>query len=252
MLEDFEGISDSIKASDYTKDSLSAAEVDYVNECVLDENPADLVDRIDELSSVHPPKGIDNTAELAEIIEPMKDRIDSKYLEAPADIEQIEQISDYLSSLEILEYDKWIELSQSQRLETLQEAENNIAEIEHRNPCEVKLEQMEYNHFGYFNPEDKTITLNALHLNDNSLLAYKDTLDTLVHEGRHAYQDYNMTERVVHPRGGEVNIWKWNENELGYQTALFCGFEAYAMQPLETDARAFAEDVLTTYFNKTA
>lgn len=252
MLEDFEGISESINASECPKDCLSAAEVDYVNECVEGENPAALVDRIDELSPVQPPKAIDNTAELAEIIEPIKDQIDSKYLEAPADLEQINQIGDYLSSVENLEYDRWAQLSPSERLQTLQEVEFKIAEIEHRNPCEVRLRYMESNHFGYFNSENKTITLNAVHLNDSSFQAYKDTLDTLVHEGRHAYQDYNMTEREVHPRGGEVNIWKWNENKIGYQDALLCGFEAYAMQPVETDARAFAEDVLTNFFYKTA
>lgn len=252
MLEDLEGISECTKMTDTAKDSLSAAEVSYVNECVEGENPSALIDRIDELSSVQPPKGIDNTQELAEIIEPIKDQIDSKYLEAPADLEQIGQISDYLASVENLEFENWKELSFAQRFETLQEAENKIAEIEHRNPCEIKLEYMEPNHYGYFNPVDKTITLNALHIENGEFNAYKDTLDTLVHEGRHAYQDYNMTEREVHPRGGEVNMWKWNEYELGYQNAMLCGFEAYSMQPVETDARAFAEDVLNNYFEKTA
>lgn len=252
MLEDIEGISASLKVTEVGHGSLSSAEVAYVSECVEGNNPSALIDRIDELSLVQPPKGIDSNNELAELIEPVKEQIDSKYLEAPADIEQINQIGDYLASVENLDYERWAELTPFQRLETLQNAENKIAEIEHRNPCKIKLEYMEPNHFGYYNPGDKTITLNALHVDSGNLSAYKDTLDTLIHEGRHAYQDYNMTEREVHPRGGEVNMWKWNENEIGYQTALLCGFEAYAMQPVETDARAFAEDVLTNYFEKTA
>ena len=91
-----------------------------------------------------------------------------------------------------------------------------------------------------------------MYIKDNDSISFKQTLDTLIHEGRHAYQDYNMTEREVHPREGEVNMWKWNENDIGYQDANFCGFEAYAMQPVETDARAFAEDVLKSYFEKIA
>ncbi len=252
MFEDIEGISTPRKATETGRDCLSSAEIAYVSECVEGNNPSALVDRIDELSPVQPPKGIDCNDELAELIEPVKEQIDSKYLEAPADIEQIDKIGDLLASVENLNYERWAELTPYQRLDTLQNAENQIAEIEHRNPCEIKLQYMEPNHFGYYNPGDKTITLNALHVDSGNFDAYKDTLDTLIHEGRHAYQDYNMTEREVHPRGGEVNMWKWNEYGIGYQTALLCGFEAYAMQPVETDARAFAQDVLTNYFEKTA
>lgn len=252
MLEDLEGITESIKVSDSAKASLSAAEAEYINECIVEKNPDAVVDRIDELSRFQPPKAIDNSVELAEIIEPIKDQIDSKYLEAPADLEQIDQICDYMATVDNLDFKNWKELSPTQRVDILQETENKIAEIEHRNPCEIKLEYMESNYFGYFNPVDKSITLNAQHIESGDFSAYKETLDTLVHEGRHAYQDYNMTEREVHPRVGEVNIWKWNEYEVGYQNAMLCGFEAYSMQPLETDARAFAEDVLTNYFNKTA
>lgn len=252
MFEDLEGLSDAIKASDYKKDCLSMDEVNYVNECVEGGNPSALIDRIDELSSACPPKAIDSTQELADLIEPIKEQIDSKYLEAPSDIEQVEEISDYLCSIENLEYEQWSELTPAQRLETLQEAENKIAEIEHRNPCEIHIKELKPNEHGYFNPVDKSITLSISDISGSDYYSYKETLDTLIHEGRHAYQDYNLTARQVHPRGGEISNWKWNEQELGYQSALFCGFEAYKMQPVESDARAFAEDVLTKYLNKTA
>ena len=80
---------------------------------------------------------------------------------------------------------------------------------------------------------------------------YEDVLDTLIHEGRHAYQDYNLNVRETHPRHGEVANWNLNEF-YGYQDVENCGFKAYAMQPMETDARAFAEDVLKCYQEKTA
>ena len=75
-------------------------------------------------------------------------------------------------------------------------------------------------------------------------------MDTLIHEGRHAYQDYNLNEREVHPRSGDVSNWRLNEERFGYQDAEHCGMKAYALQPVEADARAFAEDVLKQYFNK--
>ena len=252
MFEDLEGLSSAIRATDSERDSLSASQADYINECVEGENPSALVDRIDEMSPYQPPKGIDCNPEIAQIVEPLKDQIDSKYLEAPSDLEQISQISDYLEGIETLKYENWQTLSPSERFQALQQAEVKIAEIEHRDFCEIKLKDMPAGKYGYYSPVEKTITLNSLYLNNSDFHSYKETLDTLIHEGRHAYQDYNMTEREVHPRGGEVSNWKWNEYEIGYQSAALFGFEAYEMQPVESDARAFAEDVLKAYLTKTA
>lgn len=252
MFENLEGSDFASQRVEDARASLSANEANYINECVEAEMPQTLVDRIDEMSNCQPPKGIDHNSEVAEIIEPVRDQIDTKYLEAPADLEQISQISDFLSGVEELKYENWCKLEYTERQAVLQRVEDKIAEIEHRDPCEIKFEVMEYGSLGFFDPENKDITINARYVASNEFDSYKETLDTLIHEGRHAYQDYNMTEREVHPRGGEVNMWKWNQEEIGYQNPNFVGFEAYAMQPVETDARAFAEDVLTNYLEKTA
>lgn len=252
MFEDIEGINQSVERAEETNNALSPRQAAYINECVEGENPSALIDRIDELSSYQPPKGIDSNAEVAEIVEPLKDQIESKYLEAPADLEQVRQISDYLAGVDELRFENWQTLSPTERHQALLNAEYRIAEIEHREFCPIELKELPEGHFGYYSPVDKTITLNSRYVNDSDFSSYKETLDTLIHEGRHAYQDYNMTEREVHPRGGEVTNWKWNEYEIGYRNAELYGFEEYAMQPVETDARAFAEDVLSAYLNKTA
>lgn len=252
IYNDFEGIESPIRATENSKDSISPAQSEYINECVKSGNPLTLVDRIDELSSYQPPKGIDSNAEIAELVEPLKESIESKYLEAPSDLEQVNQIGDYLAGIDELKFENWKELSPTERHQALQDAEYRIAEIEHRDFCAVEIKDLPAGHYGYYSSIDKTITLNSRYVYDNDFEGYKETLDTLIHEGRHAYQDYNMIEREVHPRGGEVTNWKWNEYELGYRDAGLFGFEEYAMQPVETDARAFAEDVLNRYFDKTA
>ena len=252
MFESLESYESDVESIEDKKISLSALESEYINECIEAENPEALVDRIDEISGYQPPKGIDSKSEIADILAPVKDTIESKYLEAPADLEQIGQLGDYLASVEELRYEKWSELSIEEKYRALQVAEIKIAEIEHRDFCTVEIKNLDPCSYGYYNSATKTITLNEMYIKDNDSISFKQTLDTLIHEGRHAYQDYNMTEREVHPREGEVNMWKWNENDIGYQDANFCGFEAYAMQPVETDARAFAEDVLKSYFEKIA
>lgn len=104
--------------------------------------------------------------------------------------------------------------------------------------------------YGYFSPNQLDITINSRYIESNSLKDYKESLDTIVHEGRHAYQHYNLTIREVHPREGELTNWKWNEFDMGYRNARIHGFKAYWSQPLECDARAFAEDVLKNYLKK--
>ena len=252
MFEEIEGINQSVERAEETNKALSPRQAAYINECVEGENPSALIDRIDELSSYQPPKGIDSNTDVAEIVEPMKDQIDSKYLEAPADLEQVRQISDYLAGVDELKFENWQTLSPTERHQALLNSEYRIAEIEHREFCPIELKELPEGRLGYYSPVDKTITLNTRYVNDSDFGSYKETLDTLIHEGRHAYQDYNMTEREVHPRGGEVTNWKWNEYEIGYLNAELYGYEVYAMQPVETDARAFAEDVLSAYLNKTA
>lgn len=250
MIEDLESPVENLDSLESTRESISPEQSDYINECIEEQNSDALIERIDELSNYVPPKAIDKDEQVSELIEPVKDEIDTKYLEAPADIEQISQISDYLSGIDKLRFENWENLPETERQVVLQEVEYKIAELEHRNPCQLNFKEMEYGSLGYFDPITKEITLNSRYVNSNEYVGYKETLDTLIHEGRHAYQDYNMTEREVHPREGEVNMWKWNEQEIGYQVCDLVGWEIYAMQPVEADARAFAEDVLKNFNDK--
>ena len=246
-IEDYEGIdfSENSNLEQSEKGSLSINERDYLSEVLP--YPSDLASRIDELNACEPPKAIDSNKEIAEMIEPVKDNFDVTLLEAPSDSIQIESISDTFENMTELDYSNWKEMSVEERASAIQDAEMRIAEIEHRPPCPIVLEPMGESTFGYFSPSDKTITLNSDYLESNSFNDYKETLDTLVHEGRHAYQDYNMNERQVHPRSGEVDNWRFNDHDMGYLDCETFGFELYAMQPMESDASAFAHDVLSNF-----
>ncbi len=247
LIEDYEGLSDT-RGVEGTQ-SASRNQLDYVEEIVPLDNPTLLVERIDELSDANPPKAIDADKSIAEVIEPMKDSIPNIYLEAPSDSMQIEQISSRMEDIEGLEFNEWKELAFEDRVNVLQKLEDNIADIAHRPSCQIFVQDMPEGQMGYFDPESKTITVNSKYIQSNDFSDYKENLDTIVHEGRHAYQNYNVTEREIHSRSGEVTNWKRNENEWGYQCAELFGFEAYEMQPVEADARAFAEDVLKKYLN---
>ena len=142
MFEDLESIVSATHLTEGLRNSISIDQAEYINECVEGGNISALIDRIDELSLSQPPKGVDSDRSVAELIEPVKEQIDSKYLEAPNDSEQISQISDFLSETSGLQYENWRNMDVNERLEVLMDAENKIAEIEHRPFCNVKCEHM--------------------------------------------------------------------------------------------------------------
>ena len=111
-----------------------------------------------------------------------------------------------------------------------------------------------YGRLGGYNPETKDITLNVEMLKSNNPAALRETLDTIIHEGRHAYQDYNVNECEVHSRHSEVVSWaetmeggKWGY--CGGSSSLL-GQRLYEQQSIEIDARNFAADVLEKYEDK--
>ena len=153
-----------------------------------------------------------------------------------------------MESIDGLCFDEWKDSTFEQKVNSLQELEKSIPEIAHRPPCQINVENLGEGNYGYFDPNTKDITVNSMYIDSNGFNDYKETLDTIVHEGRHAYQDYNMTEREVHPRVSEVDNWRLNnDSQLGYLDAQHWGFELYQYQPMEADARAFAGDVLNQY-----
>lgn len=251
MLEEYDNLEGLSDAQDLMgRDSLSPLEQSYIEEILPYKDDELLATRIDELSDQYPPKAIDANKDVAEVIEPMKDEINPIYLEAPSDSIQIEQSSDAMLDIEGLSFEEWKELSFEERIEVMQKVEDSISEIAHRPPCEVNVKNLPELHFGYYSPNSYDITLNSRYIQSDSYTDYKECLDTIVHEGRHAYQYYNLTEREVHPREGDLTNWKSNEFEYGYQDAETCGFAAYWLQPQECDARAFAEDVLKNYLER--
>ena len=230
-------------------EGLSQADYAYLDEAFETRDSELIVDRIDEMFDCRPPKAIDSYPEISDKVEPIKDQIDSKYLEAPNDMEQVEQISEKMTEIEGTRFEDWKNLTPQERLEAMQKVENAAAEVAHRPACMVNVQSMEAGQFGYYNPRDNTITLNSNYL-EGDYESYKETLDTIIHEGRHAYQHYNVEVRQVHPSDGDCKNWDENLNEValfpeyyGYQVAEEVGPLRYWMQPVEADARAFATDV---------
>lgn len=179
------------------------------------------------------------------------------------DAQVTEEIADYLSGIENLKYENWKNLSLEQRTELLNTIEYRIAKIQHRPPLPIKVEKMASNVFGYQDSYNKLIALNSKFVMSDSKEAYKDVIDTIIHEGRHAYQHYNVDKKCVHDSLSEVNTWRENFYDpkykyysgntlvvIGPNKVGDVGFRLYYYQPVEIDARNFAADVMLKLKNK--
>lgn len=168
---------------------------------------------------------------------------------APHDSEQIEMISDYLNGMEELNPLHWSGLSVEQRVDILNSIDEKIAGITKRTPCRIEPADLEENCYGKAFPDGR-IHINQRLINDGSGTGLSKCIETLLHEGRHAYQDYNMDVRIVEQNSERVESWKLNR-EIGYEngkSGFFdyrnMRFKRYLAQPVEVDARVFAESVL--------
>lgn len=261
MLEDIEGLA-SVTSDANKVERLSDTALEYVGECVHPSHIDELILRIDEVQGGCPPAAIDKDPLLAELIEPIRDQIPVEYLEAPSDLEQVAQISDVMTDFEQLRPEEWQELTLDERVAVLNDLESRIAEIEHRPACPIEVENLGnifdmcgelQGHMGYHETSlfgKERIVINSELVGSNNPLYFKEVLDTIVHEGRHSYQTYNLCVRETHTSQGDLTNWQKNQDFWGYQDAEKCGFRAYWMQPLEADARKFAEDVLSAYYKK--
>ena len=177
------------------------------------------------------------------------------------DVEMVEGIADYLTSLDEFKLENWSKLTLEERAEVLNKVEQRIAAIEHRPPLKVQLEQLGPRHLGYQCAAQHKIALNSLYVMSNDPRMHREVIDTIVHEGRHAYQHYNVDVKLIHESGSEVATWRQNFYNPKFQYYHSTGhkimipfsdgkqydvdFRLYYYQPVETDARNFAGDVLS-------
>ena len=272
MLEDLEGLENSGSMSDSMSEGLTDTQKEYLAELNIEpddwaelttlqqEFNLDIIDgRMEEL---HVP--MDQRSELGQslfntdLAEAYDDYLVREYestevdglekLEAPHDFIQIEQISDVLSNCEELKFENWRTMELPVKEAVLNSLEERIAQIENRPACPIHLTPLGDGVWGGYNPESKDITINSVYAELADFDTYREVIDTLVHEGRHAYQDFNVNVAETHPRHSEVTSWAENMEggKWGYwgDCSTMLGQRLYEQQSIEIDARNFAADVL--------
>ncbi len=130
----------------------------------------------------------------------------------------------------------YVEASMEQRAQYLMEFHDNFSkQTGYANNLHF-VNGMAPEDCGAFNPDTKRININANLLKDDNA---KEIMDTIMHESRHAYQDFAITHpELVSVDMETIRSWEYNINH--YISPEF-DIEAYNYQPVEADANDFAE-----------
>jgi uncharacterized membrane protein YgcG len=111
--------------------------------------------------------------------------------------------------------DFWTNASLEQRRGWLQRMENYQAQRQNRPPAQVQLREMSSNQRGCYRRQDNTIYLNR------DMVQYMDhpqqSLQTLFHEGRHAYQCHAVQHPDKHPEVSQAQRDTWTQNLRKYR-----------------------------------
>jgi hypothetical protein len=146
---------------------------------------------------------------------------------------QVCEAAERLGSVPELEQETWQNLDSTQRLDALQSVEYIMADVQGRPPLSVMPVEMDQNTFGQF--DGSAIQINSSMLESNDLPA-SEFIDTVVHEGRHAYQYYAINHPGFESDPALTQSWAENFKPGNYLSAQEYGQELYIKQPVEADA----------------
>ncbi len=181
----------------------------------------------EEPTEAEPPRGWQPSAETAEAISGAES--DSSTL-TPQDQQAVESMKE----VQGIRPDAWEGLNEDERLAALQEVEDRMAATQGRPSAEVVEYEAGPGNFGHYDPETNQIGVGSYSLENDDV---NTVTDTVIHEGRHAYQHYAVEHPEVHPKPEEVQAWRDNMPEYGGTYITFDEDpEDYREQPVEADA----------------
>jgi hypothetical protein len=155
--------------------------------------------------------------------------------------QQVQEAQDAIGKIPEFRPEVWRGLDDARRLEAVQNLEGRMAAIQQRPPVAVEAEPMKPGLFGGYSWSEGRMRISQQHLRSNDV---KEIQDTIVHEGRHAYQHYAVTHPGFHSDQSEVDAWANNMQPGHYLRPEVVGQRAYQNQPVEADAWSYAGQIV--------
>lgn len=157
------------------------------------------------------------------------------------DAEGAENAGRAIRDMSELKPGEWERLDMKERAEWLIKVHNHVAEQYGFKPYTVKAQALPPNYGGYFSALTRTIVLNDIVLKDATP---NRALNVIAHESRHGYQWHAVMNPGSVPADVREKVEVWRNNFANYKTPAIHGYKAYYNQPIEVDARAFADTIV--------
>jgi len=136
---------------------------------------------------------------------------------------------------------EWEKLTIQEKAKWLVEVHNHIAEQYGFRPYTVRAMPLPPNYGGFFNAATRMIVLNDILLKDASP---NRALNAISHESRHGFQWHAVLNPDKVPADVREKVDVWRDNFAHYKNPTTHGYREYYNQPIEVDARAFAENIV--------
>lgn len=157
------------------------------------------------------------------------------------DAEGLDASAKALRDMRELQPGQWEKMDVTERAAWLVKVHAHVAEQYGFKPYNVQAKPLPANYGGYFSAATRSIVLNDLILKDATP---NRALNVIAHETRHGYQWHAVTNPGSVPADVQSKVAVWRENFMNYKTPGVHGYKAYYNQPVEVDARAFAEAIV--------
>lgn len=165
---------------------------------------------------------------------------------------ELQSIEGNLSKLALLEEDKWQALNNQERLEVLQciaDIEVTYLGLPHR--LEVEVVDLEREYEGFYNHKDRKIVIKSTYFEECTA---ESCLNTILHEARHSYQAnlvdlYESTDEIFRELSVFYEAQAYKEEFENYIHSED-DFIGYFCQQCETNARTYAENRSSIYWEK--
>jgi hypothetical protein len=133
----------------------------------------------------------------------------------------------------------WANSSLIERLDALQNLENLFAGAQRRKSRSVSVTNLDRGVMGQYSPRKQDVISISRELLENPTGNF-EAMDTIIHEGRHAYQDDCIMWLCTPLPADTLSVSGWRENMPGRGGMYFSKGFSYRYQPVEADAYRYA------------
>jgi len=141
--------------------------------------------------------------------------------------------------LSVLTTSNWATVTCNERLGALQNLENYFAAVQGRAPRSVQVRSLDEYVMGKYSPRNPANILISKDLLEDSTGNFM-AMDTIIHEGRHAYQDDCIMWLCTPLPADNLSVGGWRENMPVRGGKYFDNGFSYRYQPVEADAYRYA------------